>query len=148
MKVSTKGEYTLRAMLELAQSYKKGPLTIKEIGERQVISVYYLEQLFSKVRRAKLVESIRGPHGGYKLARNPGKITVGDILRVAEGSLAPVTCLDECPEVRKKCKFSRNCIARLMWRELYSKMQEVFGRTTLQDLLEKGRADGIRTGLA
>jgi Rrf2 family protein len=148
LKVSAKGEYTLRAMLELAQSYKKGPLTIKEIGERQAISVYYLEQLLSKVRHAKLVKSIRGPHGGYRLARNPSAITVGDVLKVAEGSFCPVTCLDESTPVGKRCRFIRRCVARLMWQDLHTSMMEVLGKTTLQDLLNRGRAEGLTIGLA
>lgn len=95
MKISTKGRYALRLMLDLALHDNGEPVRIKDIAARQEISDKYLEQIISSLNKAGYVKSIRGPQGGYKLAKKPSYYTVGMILRLTEGSLAPVACLDE-----------------------------------------------------
>src|SRR5665647_2430709 len=95
MKLSTRGRYGLRAMVDMAQSEDKGPIAIRTIAERQGISERYLEQLMVPLKRAGLVKSVRGSQGGYNLGRDPEKITAGDIIRVLEGPIAPVECVSE-----------------------------------------------------
>ena len=95
MKISTKGRYALRLMLDLALNDSERPIRIKEIAARQDISDKYLEQIISVLNKARFVRSIRGPQGGYLLTRRPEEYTVGDILRLTEGSMAPVECVEE-----------------------------------------------------
>ena len=95
MKISTKGRYALLLSLDLARHDSDAPVMIKDIASRQDISDKYLEQIISSLNKAGYVKSIRGPQGGYKLARDPESYTVGMILRLTEGSLAPVACLDD-----------------------------------------------------
>ncbi len=106
MKISTKGRYALRLMVDIASRQADLPVSLKEIATRQNISIKYLEQIVTRLCRAGLLESVRGPQGGYLLTRRPEEYTAGDILRVTEGSLAPVACLvgkyNECPR-RDSC---------------------------------------------
>ena len=95
MKISTKGRYALRLMLDLAMHNDEGYISIKTISQRQGISEKYLEQIIKMLSKCGLVESTRGAQGGYKLLKEPKEYTVGEILRVTEGSLAPVSCLDD-----------------------------------------------------
>ena len=95
MKISTKGRYALRLMLDIALNDAKTPVRIKDIAERQQISDKYLEQIVSSLNKAGFVKSLRGPQGGYRLTKKPEEYTVGMILRLIEGSLAPVACLDD-----------------------------------------------------
>ncbi|MFR5869327.1 MAG: RrF2 family transcriptional regulator, partial [Acutalibacteraceae bacterium] len=94
MKISTKGRYALRMMLELALHYPDHCVSVKEIAQRQQISGKYLEQIITQLNRAGFVQSIRGSQGGYRLIKEPSQYTVGSILRVVEGNLAPVACLE------------------------------------------------------
>lgn len=135
MKISTKGRYALRLMLDIAQHNTGDPVSIRDISKRQEISVKYLEQIVSALVRAGYLRSIRGPLGGYLLAKKPSEYRVGDILRVTEGSLAPVECLlgeeNTCPR--------RNFCATLrLWTELDEAVRGVIDRYTLQDLVEWG----------
>ena len=102
MKISTKGRYALRLMLDLAVNYTGEYITIKNIAKRQEISEKYLEQIITQLSKAGFVKSARGAQGGYMLARTPAEYTVGEILRLLEGSLAPVACLEENHPVRQK----------------------------------------------
>ncbi|MDD2351640.1 MAG: RrF2 family transcriptional regulator, partial [Synergistaceae bacterium] len=107
MKISTRGRYALRLMLDLALNDPDQYVTIKSISERQDISNKYLEQIITALSRAGYVKSIRGAQGGYKLARPAEEYTVGMVLRLIEGSLAPVACMDDTPN---KCPRSNNCV--------------------------------------
>lgn len=133
MKISTKGRYALRLMLDLAMNNTGEPVRIKEISARQEISDKYLEQIISILNKAGYVKSIRGPQGGYRLAREPEKYTVGMILRLTEGSLAPVPCLDD--EINS-CNRQDACVTLRLWKMLNEAISDVVDEVTLADLVE------------
>ena len=133
MMISTKGRYALRMMLDMALNNTGEPVRIKHIAARQDISDKYLEQIVSVLNKAGLVRSIRGPQGGYKLAKTPEQYTVGEILRLTEGSLAPVSCLED--EVNQ-CERQENCVTVVLWRKLNAAINGVVDHTTLADLME------------
>lgn len=133
MKISTKGRYALRLMLDLALNNTGEPVRIKDIAARQEISDKYLEQIISVLNKAGYVKSIRGPQGGYLLTREPEKYTVGMILRLTEGSLAPVPCLDD--EVNT-CERQDSCATLRLWHMLDAAVSDVVDKVTLADLVE------------
>ena len=133
MKISTKGRYALRLMLDLALHDNDAPVRIKDIAARQDISDKYLEQIISSLNKAGYVKSIRGPQGGYKLAKDPYGYTVGMILRLTEGSLAPVACLDD--EVNQ-CDRQETCATLKLWQQLDDAIKSVVDTVTLADLVE------------
>lgn len=132
MKISTKGRYALRLMLDLALNNTGEYISIKSIASRQDISEKYLEQIISLLSRAGYVRSIRGSQGGYRLAMEPKEYTVGMILRLTEGSIAPVDCLEE-----DNCERSSTCVTQEVWMELYDAIKGVVDRITLQDLVDR-----------
>lgn len=132
MKISTKGRYALRLMMELALNGNDRPISIKEVAVRQGISDKYLEQIISMMSSAGYVRSIRGAGGGYILTETPDKYTVGMILRTTEGSLAPVACVDE----NNPCDRVENCATTEVWRRLNTAINDVVDNITLQDLIE------------
>lgn len=134
MKISTKGRYALRLMLDLALNNTGEYITIKTIAARQEISEKYLEQIISILNKAGFVKSIRGAQGGYRLAKEPTEYTVGMILRLTEGSLAPIDCLENDGEGCTRCN---GCATREVWNELYDAILGVVDRITLQDIVEK-----------
>lgn len=137
MKLSTRGRYGLRAMIDLAQTNDPGPVTTHAIAERQGISERYLEQLMVPLKRAGLVKSIRGSQGGYILGRKAGEITAGDIIRVLEGPIAPVECVSETnPEI---CDRSDYCITRVIWEKVRNSVAGVLDSYTLEELAVKDR---------
>ena len=133
MKISTKGRYALRLMLDLALHDNDAPVRIKDIAARQDISDKYLEQIISSLNKAGYVKSIRGPQGGYKLTKDPSGYTVGMILRLTEGSLAPVACLDD--EVNQ-CDRQETCATLKLWQQLDDAIKSVVDTVTLADLVE------------
>ncbi|MDO5425431.1 MAG: Rrf2 family transcriptional regulator [Eubacteriales bacterium] len=133
MKISTKGRYALRLMLDLALDPTGEPVRIRDVAARQEISVKYLEQIVSVLAKAGYVRSIRGPQGGYRLAKEPEEYTVGMILRLTEGSLAPVDCLED--EVNQ-CQRADGCVTLKLWKELDAAIRGVVDRYTLADLVE------------
>ena len=133
MQISTKGRYALRLMLDLAVHNTGELVKIKDISARENISEKYLEQIISSLNKAGYVKSIRGPQGGYKLARDPESYTVGMILRLTEGSLAPVACLDD--EVNT-CDRQETCATLKLWQMLDEAIKGVVDRVTLADLVE------------
>lgn len=137
MKVSTKGRYGTRAMMDIALHANEGLVHLKDIAERQEVSKKYLEHLVARLEADGLLRTVRGTGGGVALTRPPSEITVLDILCTLEGSLAPVECVDR-PEV---CPRSINCGARDLWAELGGTVTEFLGSVTLEDLKErqKGR---------
>ena len=135
MKLSTKGRYGVKAMVELAINYGGAPLSIKTISKRQNISEYYLEQLFSPLRKAKLITSIRGAQGGYILNRQPEDITVSDIIEVLEGPIEISDCLDGVTCNNVDC-----CATRLLWKKIKTSIDEVTNSVTLKDIVEDYKA--------
>ncbi len=133
MKISTKGRYALRLMLDLAIHNTGEPVRIKDIAARQEISDKYLEQIISSLNKAGYVKSIRGPQGGYRLTKAPEQYTVGMILRLTEGSLAPVACLDD--EVNS-CTRQDTCATLKLWRMVNDSVSSVVDKVTLANLVE------------
>ena len=131
MKLSTKGQYGIHAMYELAQSGPIAPLSIKTIAERQSIPEAYLEQLLIALRKSGLLGSVRGAQGGYYLARGPEEITVGQVLRALEGELGFVECLSE-----DTCLKAGACPTRLVWQKLHEGLNGIVDGITLQDMLD------------
>lgn len=140
MRISTKGRYAVRLMLDLATNYTGSPIRLKDVAKRQEISEKYLEQIISILNKAGYVRSIRGPQGGYILQRAPKEYTVGMILRLTEGSLAPVECVEESA---LHCDREDECVTRLLWKKLNDAVNSVIDDTTLEDLLDwqKVKAD-------
>ena len=136
MKISTRGRYSTRAMLDLALHFGKGPVLIRDISKRQRISKGYLEQLFIPLRSARLVRGIRGVSGGFTLARPPAEIRLSEIIQATEGSIAPVSCVDQS----ELCQDSRECVTRDVWSEIKRACDRILESKTLQDLVEKQRA--------
>ena len=134
MRVSTRGRYALRLMLDLAMNNTGEPVRLKDVAKRQEISEKYLEQIISILNKAGFVKSVRGPAGGYSLKRKPEEYTVGSILRLTEGNLAPVACL-EGPENR--CQRCGECPTLDFWSGLYAVVNEYIDRFTLADLLRE-----------
>ena len=134
MKISTKGRYALRMLVDLAEHNNDGFVALKDIAERQGISKKYLEQIIPVLNRAGVLQTNRGYRGGYKLANSPDKFTVGEILRLTEGSFAPVSCLEQDPV---QCERSAECATLSMWKGLYQVINEYLDGITIQDLLDK-----------
>ncbi len=135
MKLSTKGKYGVRAVFEIARHYGKGPITIKEIAERQGISFSYLEQILHKLGKAGMIESVRGPAGGYLLARRPAELTIGDIVRSLEGPIALSHCLE--PGESGDCNQADDCVARMVWAKVGAKIEEALDSISFDDLLQQ-----------
>lgn len=136
MKISTKGRYAVRVMLDLAANNTGEYIKVKNISERQQISDKYLEQIIGILNKAGFVKSVRGAQGGYKLARDPKNYTVGEILRLTEGSLAPVACLDT-PDGNVECDRCDTCETLEVWKKLAAAINDVVDNVTLADLLEQ-----------
>lgn len=132
MKVSTKGRYALRLMLDLALNQTGEPVSLKDISKRQGISDKYLEQIISVLNKAGYVKSVRGPQGGYSLTKQPEEYTVGMILRLTEGSLAPVACVEE----EGACEKVSSCATILVWKRINEAINDVVDHMTLADLVD------------
>ena len=132
MTISTKGRYALRLMLYLAMYNTGEPVSIKDIAKRQQISEKYLEQIISILNRAGYVRSVRGAQGGYFLSKEPKEYTVGMILRLTEGDLAPVNCV---AVTGGECERLNNCVTKYIWQKLEEAINGVVDHITLEDLL-------------
>ena len=132
--VSTKGRYALRVMLDLAQNYNGRHIPLKDVAERQAISKKYLEIIVKDLVKGGMVEGISGKGGGYKLCREPGEYTVGEILELMEGTLSPVACLAENADA---CPQAPYCLTLPMWTEYYQMSRDFFYGKRLSDLLEQ-----------
>lgn len=139
MKISTKGRYALRFMLDLAIYGGNEYVALREVSSRQEISLKYLEQIVSLFNKNGYLKSVRGPQGGYRLAKDPKEYTVGDILRTTEGALAPVTCLEgpvnDCPR-------QGSCGTLSFWTGLYNAINDYVDSVTLADLCENQKTAG------
>ena len=136
MKISTKGRYALRFLLDLAEHQQAGYISLNEIAKRQDISKKYLEQIIPIFNKTDVLRANRGSQGGYMLAKSPDKYTVGDILRYTEGSLAPVDCAEQDPV---ECERSAECVMLPVWQGLSRVINEYLDSITLQDILDQQR---------
>ena len=136
MKISTKGRYALRMLIDLAEHKNDGYIALKDVAARQGISKKYLEQIIPILNRSNILNANRGYQGGYKLAKSPDKCTVGEILRLTEGSIAPVACLERDPI---ECDKSVDCVTLPLWKGLYKVINDYLDSVTLQDLIDNHR---------
>lgn len=136
MKISTKGRYALRMLLDLAEHQNDGYIALKDIAARQNISKKYLEQIVPVLNKSDILSTNRGYQGGYRLAKSPSKYTVGEILRLTEGTLSPVPCLDHEPI---DCPRSAECITLPVWQGLKKAVCDYLDGITLQDILDMQR---------
>ncbi|MGF0034583.1 RrF2 family transcriptional regulator [Bariatricus sp. SGI.154] len=136
MRVSTKGRYALRIMIDLAENDNGGYIRLKDISERQDITLKYLEQIMPLLTRAGYVRSYRGNNGGYMLAHKPEEYTIGEILRTTEGSMAPIPCIEDSPN---RCPRSNQCATLSFWEGLWKTINEYMDGFTLADLMKDGQ---------
>ena len=139
MKISTKGRYALRMLLDLAEHENEGFIALKDIAERQGISKKYLEQIVPILNKTNILRTNRGFQGGYKLAKSPEHYTVGMILRLTEGSLSPVPCLDNDPIQCSRCA---DCLTLPVWKGLKKVINDYLDGISLQDILDKKHENG------
>jgi len=135
MKLSTRTRYGFRAMLELAAKQSQGPLQSKVIAQRQEISLKYLEQLMTILKSAGFVRSLRGPHGGYLLAKPANQIRLSDVFNSLEGPVVTVECLEN----DSYCARAADCVTRQIWAQVQEAIENVLGSMTLQDLVDKAK---------
>lgn len=138
MRISTRGRYGLRAMVDLGLNAHEGPMPLRLVAGRQNLSESYLEQVFSSLRKAGLVTAVRGAHGGYEISRPLEEITVAEILEAVEGPISPVQCVDK--EVAEPdCEQASNCPTRPFWIALRNHIEQFLQSVTLRDLVEQAR---------
>jgi len=140
MKLTTKGRYGLRAVIDLAMYAKNEPVSLSDVAERQNISISYLEQLVAKLKKAGIVQSTRGAQGGYALAKAPEEISVGEILRALEGSLSPVDCSAVDGEGETECSASNFCVTKYVWKRINDSINDTVNNMFLSELLAENEA--------
>ena len=133
MRISTKGRYATRAMIDLAVHYSDSPILVKDIARRQCISGRYLEQLLLLLKVVGLVKAVRGAHGGFSLSRPPSQIKLNSIIKAVEGSIAPV----ECVESPNLCPKDSCCVMHDIWLEVSKSIDEILGAITLKEMVER-----------
>ena len=138
MKLSTKGRYGLRAVLDIAIYGEEEAVSLSAIAERQSISIRYLEQLIAKLKKADLVQSTRGAKGGYVLSRDPSEISVGEVLRALEGDLNPVDCAEINGE-KSECEASGICITKYVWKRISDSINDAVDSMMLSELADVGK---------
>ena len=131
MKISTRGRYAIRVLVDMAEHGSGGFIPLKDIVKRQDVSQKYLESIMLTLAKCGIVEGVHGKGGGYRLKKSSEELTVGEILRVTEGSLAPVACLEDNAEI---CERAGSCKTLPMWREFYALVNEFFDGKTIKDL--------------
>ena len=139
LKISSRGRYALRFMIDLAQHSTGEVVTLKDVSSRQEISIKYLEQIVTLLNRGGLIRSVRGNQGGYLLTRTPSEYTVGDILRIVEGDLFPVACMEDQPN---QCHRYPHCKTIKFWEGLYQTVNTYVDSVTLEDLADECASDG------
>jgi Rrf2 family protein len=143
LNITYKGDYALKALIDIGINEKNGPVSLRDISERNDIPLKFLEQIFIGLKREGLVRSKRGKEGGYFLANSPDKITIGKIIRASEGTLRPITCIkpdlskDFPGEEHSKCDFQGICAMKKLWERVYSAISGILDATTLLDLIEE-----------
>ena len=143
MRLTTKGRFAVTAMIDLAQRQANGPVTLAGISERQKISLSYLEQLFGKLRRHSIVASVRGPGGGYRLARGMNEVSVADIIAAVDEPLDATTCGG-----RENCADEQRCMTHDLWTNLNKRMHEYLASVSLQDLVNQPKAKAVAASIA
>ncbi len=139
MKLSTKGRYGLRAFIDIALYSEEEPVSLASVAKRQDISISYLEQLVSKVKKAGLIESVRGANGGYILSRPASEISVGDVLRSLEGELMPVDCVVYGDSSKEHCAAQSCCSSRIVWKRINDSLNETVNNIFIDELVEESR---------
>ena len=140
MKISMKGDYGIRALVDLAERYGEGPVQSRDIAERQDIPEPYLDQLLTVLRKAGFIHSRRGPQGGHVLAREPDRISMGEVIGTLEGSLSSIGCLDGTIT----CSLSGKCGQQEIWQIITEASQQVLDKTSIGNLLERQQARRLR----
>jgi Rrf2 family iron-sulfur cluster assembly transcriptional regulator len=140
MRISTRGRYALRAMVDLTQHGDNSPVSRQDISERQEISADYLAQLFTHLQSAGLAEGVKGPGGGYRLIRDPSLIPAGDVVRAVEGPVAVVHCTLPCPDEGPACSRVDRCLTHGLWKQVSAAVTEVLDSVTLKDLAKEAKA--------
>ena len=135
MKISTRTRYGLRALIDLASRQSDGPVMLRAIAESEGLSKKYLDNIFTSLRLAGLLRTIRGAHGGYLLNKDASEITVLDVVTALEGDISPVDCLDH-PGL---CDRSDNCVTRELWKDLRASMEQTLGSRTIQQLVDRAK---------
>jgi Rrf2 family protein len=146
MKLSTQSRYGVRALFDIAYHSEGLDTQVKDISRRQGISPRYLEQIFQKLKRAGIITGKRGPSGGYSLNRKPEDITIGEIVRITEGGIEPVLCLDP-EDSTQPCDRLGECVTRLVWSEAGKRLKEYFDSVTIRDLCKMAQTMGLRKEL-
>ena len=141
MKISTKGRYALRMLADLASCDRNEYIALKDIAERQDVSKKYLEQIVPILTRGGLLSTNRGYQGGYRLARDPSTISCGEVLRLTEGSLSPIVCIENGVE-NINCERSKECVTLPLWKGLYKVINNYLNGVTIQDLINEYNSRG------
>lgn len=136
MRLTTKGQYAVRALVTLVLISDGGPVTLKEISKKEGISLHYLEQLFSKLRKGNIVRSVKGPGGGYVLSKDSKEIKVGEVIEMVEEPISPVACVDE-GDGGASCNRSDICATRWLWAELGTKIKDFLNSVSVYDLYKE-----------
>ena len=139
IRITTRGRYALRAMVDLAQHSGNGPVSRQGICERQEISADYVAQLFRQLQAAGLVEGVKGPGGGYRLGRDASLIWAGDVVRAVERPVALVPCAQPCPGESPPCNRVERCVTHLLWKRLSEAVTDVLDSVTLENLADQAR---------
>jgi Rrf2 family transcriptional regulator, iron-sulfur cluster assembly transcription factor len=146
MKISTQSRYGLRALFDIAYHSAGQSTRVKDIAARQAISPRYIEQIFQKLKKGGIIRSIRGPAGGYCLIRKPEEITIGDIVRAAEGPIQLVFC-GNSKSATKSCQRTTECVTTDIWKEASSRLMAYFDSITLEDLCREAQAKGVERAM-
>jgi len=142
MQISTKGKYSVRAVLDIAQNSNGVPVPLAAISKREGISLLFLEQLFQQLRKGNVVSSVRGPHGGYVLARDPAEITIGEIVRLIEPTLYTSSCFSNDGSV-DNCRIGDTCIGGAIWKQLSEHVDNFLDSITLADLANRSKPEVV-----
>lgn len=146
MRLSTQSRYGVRAIFDIAYNSEGLETQVKDISRRQGISQRYLEQIFQKLRKGGIVGSKRGPSGGYFLNKKPENITVGEIIRITEGSITPVLCVNPS-DSKESCERFEDCVTKIVWNEAGKRLTEYFDSVTIKDLCKLAGEKGIKKDL-
>ena len=142
MQISTKSKYSVRAVLDIAQHSNGSPVTLKAISEREGISLMFLEQLFQQLRKGDIVRSVRGPFGGYVLARDASEITIGEVIRLVEPPLYTNSCFDK-HESAQDCRIADSCLGGAIWRQLEEHINSFMDSVSFADLVNQPKPEVV-----
>lgn len=146
IKFSTRGEYGIRMVVEIARHYGRGPVALSEVARSEDLPLAYLEQLVGRLRKAGLLESRQGAHGGYELTRSPQEVTIGDVLRALEGPISPMICASETPDSLIECERQSSCTVTTVWTRVRDAVAEALDAITVAELVPpKTHADWLRS---